>query len=544
MSSNDPTSPANLPLFAHRGAARPAARRLGGSSGRQTLPPVHPATLPARLPSVPPASPAATGGLGAEDLDGTVFSPRAAQLSLEDHARVDWRAVNLIRKAVSERIKVDLEDALSRAALTRADHGHTAARLISEEIVTHNQRRLSRGEPALQRAEQLLLQRAVDDSIFGLGRIQALLDLPGLENLLIAGYDNVRLEFGDGRILTGVKVAESNQELIELITHVAETMSGGTRSFSTAACVLNMALPDGSRLAAATRIHDVPRISIRVHQHIDVDLDGLYRDDGMLDQGLHSLLTAGIRARLNIVISGLPSAGKTTMARSILHQLPPTVHIGTIETKYELFLHRTPERHHFVTRLQELAGNGESTQQQYDVNALVPIMLQHSPERIAVGELLGPEILALFKALQSTKGSISTVHSDNASDAIERMVTLLTEVGPQVTERHAYRQVAQHIDLIVHVDSIDQRGINGGRRHRFISEVTAPALNPDGADRGISNEQLYKPGPDGRAIPTGKRPDWADRLIPFGFDPNRWLNPGTETWAAPLDLMPVTEIAV
>ena len=412
--------------------------------------------------------------------------------------------------------------------------------MTSQEVTSYNQRRLSRGEPSLPRAEQLLLERAVDDSLFGLGRLQPLIDLEGLENLLIAGYDNARLEFGDGRIERGAKVAESNAELDRLLKHVAETMSGGTKTFSSSNCVLNMALPDDARLAAAIRISDVPRISIRKHNHTDVDLAQLSRETQVLDRGMLQLLTASTRAGLNIVYSGLPGAGKTTIARSTLHMLPPEVHIGTIETKYELFLHRNRERHHFVTNFQELLSTGESAEEAtYDVSRLLEMILQHSPERVVIGELLGPEILTLFKVLQSTKGSVSTLHSDTADDAIERLATLLLEAGPQFNTQFAYRQIAQNIDLIVHVDSIDQRSLPGGRRHRFISEIRAPELAIDGASRGISAEQIYKPGPDGRGIPTGIRPSWINRLRNWGFDPNTWLVEGREAWERPLNVLPV-----
>ena len=571
-----PISPTDLPLLASRAAAAAgasgrggsdAARRLAGSGHRaDTTYAIHPVDQSAPY-DTPDYSPDDAGDKsndfseepsgfrphdGHTDADATTVAGsgrpgRSSRLTLDDHGNVNWSAVDEIRAAVSEQIKNDplLSDELSRQALNRDEHGATVRRMTSQEVTSYNQRRLSRGEPSMPRAEQLLLERAVDDSLFGLGRLQPLIDLEGLENLLIAGYDNVRLEFGDGRIERGARVAESNAELDRLLKHVAETMSGGTKTFSSSNCVLNMALPDDARLAAAIRISDVPRISIRKHNHTDVDLAQLSRETQVLDQGQLHLLTAATRAGFNIVFSGLPGAGKTTMARSLMHMLPPEVHIGTIETKYELFLHRNRERHHFVTNFQELLSTGESAQDTtYDVGRLLEMILQHSPERVCIGELLGPEILALFKVLQSTKGSVSTLHADTADDAIERLATLLLESGSQFNTQFAYRQIAQNIDLIVHVDSIDQRSQPGGRRHRFISEIRAPELAADGATRGISAEQIYKPGPDGRGIPTGIRPSWIDRLRHQGYDPNRWLIEGGEAWTRSLNVLPTPELAL
>lgn len=546
MTDTKPVSPTDLPLLAGRAAGgrrggSEAARRLAGSGTTGAAPWTgdgHDDTN-----TFTDLGPAVDGGpVDDSDVAGGL---RGARLTLEDHKNVNWAAVDEIREAVSDQIKGDsvLAEELSRTSLNRADHGATAARMIRQEVVAYNQRRLSQGEPSLPRAAQLLLERAVDDSLFGLGRLQPLLDLPGLENLLIAGYDNSRLEFGDGRIERGAQVAESNAELTRVVSRAAETMSGGTKSFSTSNCVLNMALPDDARLAAAIRISDVPRISIRKHNHTDVDLAQLCRQTQVLDEGMLRLLTAGTRAGLNIVISGLPGAGKTTAARSLMHMLPPEVHIGTIETKFELFLHRNRERHHFVTNFQELLSTGESDEgANYNVSRLLELILQHSPERVVIGELLGPEILTLFKVLQSTKGSASTLHADNADDAIERLATLLLEAGSQFNTQYAYRQIAQHIDLIVHIDSIDQRSLKGGRRHRFVSEIRAPELAIDGARRGISAEQIYGPGHDGRGIPTGIKPSWINRLRAYGFDANQWLVEGAEAWQRPLNLLPVPEL--
>ena len=582
-----PVSPTDLPLLAARAphaagnaagrTASEAARRLAGSAHRADpahqrghqdghqlggqhghqyghqegphgdygyadgdYPAIDPSGDDFRGVELTPGSDVDDGGDGGDGGDD-----RSSRLTLADHGKVNWAAVDEIRDAVSAQINTDpvLSEELSRTALSRDEHGATLRRMTSQEVTSYNQRRLARGEAFLPRAEQLLLERAVDDSLFGLGRLQALVDLDGLENLLIAGYDNARLEFGDGRIERGAKVAESNAELDRLLKHVAETMSGGTKTFSSSSCVLNMALPDDARLAAAIRISDVPRISIRKHNHTDVDLAQLSRETQVLDRGQLQLLTAATRAGFNIIYSGLPGAGKTTMARSTMHMLPPEVHIGTIETKFELFLHRNRQRHHFVTNFQELLSTGESAQEAtYDVSRLLEMILQHSPERVVIGELLGPEILALFKVLQSTKGSVSTLHADNADDGIERLATLLLEAGPQFSTQFAYRQIAQNIDLIVHVDSIDQRYLPGGRRHRFISEIRAPELSGDGVSRGISAEQLYRPGPDGRGIPTGIRPSWINRLRNWGFDPNTWLVEGAEAWERPLNLLPVPEL--
>ena len=55
----------------------------------------------------------------------------------------------------------------------------------------------------------------------------------------------------------------------------------------------------------------------------------------------------------------------------------------------------------------------------------------------------------MFQAMQSGAGSMSTTHAPDARAAIERLVTCAMEANAPA--EFAYRQVADHINLIVQI---------------------------------------------------------------------------------------------
>jgi len=514
-------APTDLPLFAARPEAnRPAARALAG-----TTPP--PGSTTPGNPFVPPAPPV------------PVPQPRSPEPVTRAGAaepRVDWGTVTELRAEVSERIRGILEPG---AALDAAVHGQDAQRLIEDAVRSHNLRQLSLGRPAVGVAEQAGLAKAVFDAIFGFGRIEPLLAQPGLENIEIRGYDQVVCLFGDGRIEYGGPVADSNDQLVREVQLQAAHGRGGERSFSATAPLLDLALPDGSRLSATGWVGPYPMVTIRKHGLVDIDLYDLV-DLNSLDEVAAQFLEAAMLAGRSAVVSGLPAAGKTTFMRGLLNCLDPDVAIATIETEFELLLHRMPERHRRVWPVEARAGGGERDSRgdvigEVTLRELVRHSLRQNVDRIVVGEVRGEEVLDMLDAMTAGQGSLSTIHATGVQETIERMVTCALKAGAQVTTDYAYRQVATHIDLIVNLGVIDQT-TRGGRKHRFLRAVSAVSLG-DQQGTGLSLTSVFAPGPDGRAVPTGMLPDWIEELREFGFDPNLLTNRVSQ-YRAPLDLLP------
>lgn len=453
--------------------------------------------------------------------------------TVQDLAGVNWAVVRQLRTEVSERISNSRDGEVRQQRLDREQDGNLAWQQIGTELRAYQTRRISIGEPALSRKEMLALGLAVMDSIFGLGRLERFLHEDQLEDIIVRGCDNVWLVYGDGRKVRGPDVADSDEELIADLQHLAATAPEGERAFSPSAKSLDLSIgKEGHRLSASAWFTQRPTVTIRRQGFTDTDLNDLVRL-GAIDEVLAQFLSAAIKAGISLVVSGLPSAGKTTLIRALLNELHPDVALATIETEYELALHNMPERHHNVWAGQWQPG-GEDGAGEISLVFLGQKALRQSVDRLIVGEVRGEEVLAMFDAMQAGKGSVSTIHANNAIDTIERIVTCAIKM-PQVTAEFAYRQVAANINLIVHLAVLDETPI-GGRKLRFVDEIIALHPSQDKIGNSVGHTPLFTPGPDGRAVATGNLPEWIHRLELEGFDPT-WLTGQHSSWEGELPTM-------
>ena len=104
---------------------------------------------------------------------------------------------------------------------------------------------------------------AVHAALFGVGRLQPLLDDPEVENIDINGCDQVFVGYADGRETKADPVAETDEELVELIQVLGAYSGLSSRPFDSANPQLDLRLPDGSRLSAVMDVTRRPALSIR-----------------------------------------------------------------------------------------------------------------------------------------------------------------------------------------------------------------------------------------------------------------------------------------
>jgi pilus assembly protein CpaF len=136
--------------------------------------------------------------------------------------------------------------------------------------------------------------------------------------------------------------------------------------------------------------------------------------------------------------------------------------IITIEDAAELRLQKS-----HVLRLESrpanLEGEGEVT-----IRQLVRNALRMRPDRIVVGEVRGAEALDMLQALNSGHdGSMTTVHSNSAADALRRIETLALMADVALPHAAVRQQLASALDLVVHLER--ERG--GARRVFELVEV-------------------------------------------------------------------------
>lgn len=450
----------------------------------------------------------------------TIPTPPARSPEVE----IDWKVVGFLRQRASEQIAAATR--ADDAAPDRATERQRGLAIVVDLVTAANADRVDAGSPAWSSEEQSSLVKAIMDQLFGLGRLQPLVDRDDLENIEIDGCDNVRLQRVDGSYETGPSVAGSNEELIDLLQMLGARSDGNARAFSPAQPNLDLKLPGGARLSATAWVSTRPQINIRLHRLVAVDLDDLV-ETGEISANLATFLRAGIRARLNIVVSGAQGAGKTTLSRALCAEIPYNEPIGTFETEYELLLHEMPERHGMVRHYEARPGTGEIGPDgrpagEYGLAQLLYNSFRQNLSRQIVGEVRGAEVWTMVKAMESGTGSISTTHAASAEAAIAKLVTCAMEAG--VSPQLATAKLSQTVDLIVHIDldTPSTRAVGSPRPRRRVTEVLAITPGEDAKGYAVEHVYLADPDDDGPARPK-VLPHEYRRLARFGFDLDGFL---------------------
>ena len=388
-------------------------------------------------------------------------------------SQIDWQLVVALRRQAAEHLShaVDEWRAIRGTPMPDADRRVRGRAIIRAVVHTRAQLLSEQGEALWALETENRYADAVESAIFGYGRMQPLFDIPDAENIEIHGHDAVTVQYGDGRRETHPPVADSDEELVEAVRFLGETATP-SRPFDDAHPTMTLALGNRFRLhAIGFGLSYRPSIVIRQHLLTDVTLADLARD-GTLPRPVAELLHAAVRAHKSIVISGDQGAGKTTLLRALIDAIHPTERFGTLETDYELLTHLNERRRNMLA-LQARIGMGESADGRalgsYTVADLIPEALRQNLSRLIVGEVRGEEAGAMFEAMQAGAGTLSTTHSHSSASTIDRLAARVAQGGVLGMDE-AMRQIAHHIDLIVHVVLRDDVW-RGGRRRRYVSEV-------------------------------------------------------------------------
>ena len=151
-------------------------------------------------------------------------------------------------------------------------------------------------------------------------------------------------------------------------------------------------------------------------------------------------------------------------------------------------------------------GEGEVTQAD-----LVRWALRMSPDRVLVGEIRGAEVIPMCNAMsQGNDGSMATLHASSSKGAFSRLATYAVQAPERLPLEATNLMVANAVDFVVHLGT-------DLRDRRVISSVRE-VVDAEGVQ--ISSNEVYRPGPDGRAVPgsrCGPRP--STTLVAAGFDP-------------------------
>lgn len=158
-----------------------------------------------------------------------------------------------------------------------------------------------------------------------------------------------------------------------------------------------------------------------------------------------------VKRKLNLVVSGGTSSGKTTVARWLVSKIENTERLLTIEDVPDL-MPSQPNKVMMVSNRNDPARSPDK---------LLQASLRMRPDRIILSEVTGSDSYTFLKAINTGHGgSITTIHADTAELAVERMAQTALEADGKMTYQDMISYVVRSIDVVVHVAKKDgMRGV-------------------------------------------------------------------------------------
>ncbi len=356
----------------------------------------------------------------------------------------------------------------------------------------------------LSQADRTRIVQEVSDEILGHGPLEGLLRDPEVSEIMVNGPDQIYVERA-GRIHeTDVRFtheAHLRRTIDKIVGRVG-------RRVDEASPMVDARLPDGSRVNAVIGpiALDGAMLTIRKFAADPFTAEDLI-SFGTFTPEVRDFLSACVRGRRNILISGGTGSGKTTTLNVISSFIPGDERIVTIEDAAELQL-----RQAHVLRLESRPANIEG-RGAVTIRDLVRNSLRMRPDRIIVGEVRDGAALDMLQAMNTGHdGSITTVHANTARDSLARLETMVLMAGVDLPVRAIREQVAGAVDVVLQ----QARLRDGTRRVTSITEVvgmegevvtTQDVFTFDFA-AGQDESGRFR----GSLVPTGLRPSFSDAL--------------------------------
>jgi pilus assembly protein CpaF len=433
----------------------------------------------------PPASSHFKVGDAAIDLSR---SPAGQRMIAEREAAARLEAVQQqLRRMVNDRLRPPISGISVYELNEAADPTREKVSAIVHDCIADLQKRGLAGQgPVITQANADALYGFMIDLLFGAGPLETLFQQHDVEDIIL---NTVR--GADGRPVVEVwsyrqsgkqreQIAISPDDVIEIVNRNAAHQG---RKLDPTTPILNAQMRNGSRMNAVLDPVTDPHLSvtIRIHRLVARTFDDLIQL-GTLTPAAAAWLEMCIKARLAIVIGGGTSSGKTNLLNAIARVADPRERIVAIEDTRELDL-VVPDRVYLVT------VNSRDPDRIVTQRHLVANALRMRPDRIVMGEVRDAAAWDAIKAATTGhEGTLLTLHAEDASGVIQRLIRLSREAPetanmPDTAMREA---VAAAFQLIVF---LQRMRLPNGSFARFVTEIVE--LNGLVGDGVVQQRKLF-----------------------------------------------------
>lgn len=409
-----------------------------------------------------------------------------------------------------------VQNKLVSEATSRSEAGETRLSPVAEqalavatlqaELKRIDRERLTSGTRRLSDDDERRIREEVMAAATGLGAVDVILSDETVEELVVTRFDLWFTYHSDGSRRPVERTPwQDEDEMLEWLRFVARTKGRTERQFNAQNPMLVMRLADGLRLAATRDVSQHVTFALRRNTLGKVTLADLL-GRGMFPPTLEELFRAfALAHEMRWAIVGATAAGKTTLLRAMLHELPALRRIVVIEDTAEIEMFDAvahPNVESWEVREANTEGEGEIRHDEMVAHAL-----RYRPDLLTVGEVrTSSAAVPMLKAMTHGQASVTTVHANDAKGGLNKLALFLNTGAEPIPLDAAHHQLSQAVDFLIHVD----RGHDG---RRFVSEV----LEVAGFDgHRCSTNTIYAADAErtfGRL--TGAH---ADKLTRAGFD--------------------------
>jgi pilus assembly protein CpaF len=359
----------------------------------------------------------------------------------------------------------------------------------------------------MNEVERERLVEEVISEVFGLGPLDPLLADPHISDILVNGPHTVYIERHGRLEPTAIRFSD-DAHLMAIIQRVAARVGRRVDELSP---MVDARLEDGSRVNAIVPPLSTngPVLSIR---RFGVRLLGQeLLANSTMPPAVLQFLKAAVACRLSTLVSGGTGSGKTTLLNALSQFIPSEERLVTIEDAAELKL---AQRHviSLETRPSNVEGVGEIKQRELVRNAL-----RMRPDRIIVGECRGAEALDMLQAMNTGhEGSLTTVHANDALDALTRLEIMVMMAGFDLPVPVIRYYVSSALKLVVHLSRLK----GGARKVVRVVEVLGSDPAPYHTreifgfrQKGVRNGRAF-----GEFYTTGYRPKCLEEMRGMGVE--------------------------
>ena len=333
-------------------------------------------------------------------------------------------------------------------------------------------------------------------------KLVAAFEDPSVIELMINPDASVYVEFA-GKGVAALPFRPSQQDIAAFIRGVI----GTSETFGQERPYADLSAVDGSRVhVIAPPLAKGLTVTIRKRAAMRPSLNELV-EIRTLPQGCADFLTYLVRQKLNILVVGGTSSGKTTLLAAIAALAGADERIVVLEDTPELAL---PQKHslYLRTRMRDAGGRSDITLRDLVVNTL-----RMRPDRIIVGETRGPEASDMLQAMSvGCDGMLTTLHANSAREALGRLETLVLQAGIDMPLKAIRSNIVAAVDFIVFLARLG----DGSRKVMQVSEITGMEL-----DMVTMSDLFTLDVRKGGSVltPSGAVPRFYERLRRQGIDP-------------------------